>query len=308
MASHSPAPRADLSRFFQRQPNIFLARVLPLSIYRKYLSIVGFYYYGINGDERRNISQSLTHALGKKLGVFRFFYLKVKTYLGIFDHYCEKMINAHKSLGGMMSYLKHRVSISGEELIRRAGDRGCILVTGHFGGVEYIPLFLASNNFRPSIILRFKTDNLKQALIKKSNAVDLELIDADSPNVVFKALKAINEGRILITLCDEIRDWRPSRKERISLFGQPMPKDRTLDILYRRSKAPVYFGLIHRKKSQYELSIQPLADGVEDISLSEASWKRMEHYIRQYPYQWYQWPNFYTEVKKYSMELAWHES
>ena len=308
MESYAPATRIDLSRFYQRQPNIFLARYLPLSIYRKYFSILGFFYYGVNGDERRSISQSLTQALGKQLGWFRFFYLKVKTYLGIFDHYCEKMINAHKSLDGMMDYLNRWVSISGAGMLRRTDERGCILVTGHFGGVEYIPLFLAANGFRPSIICRFKTDSLKQALNEKSNAVDLELIDADSPNVVFKALNAINSGRILITLCDEIRDWRPSRKERISLFGQPMPKDRTLDILYRRSKSPVYFGLIHRQKGQYALSVQPLADGVEDISLSEASWELMEHNIRQYPSQWYQWPNFCTEVKKYSMELAWNES
>lgn len=307
MASHSAATRIDLSRFFQRQPNIFLARYLPLSIYRKYLSLMGFCYYGVNGDERRSISQSLTHALGDRLGMFKFFYLKVKTYLGIFDHYCEKMINAHKSLDGMMDYLSRRVSISGAEMLRRTGGQGCILVTGHFGGVEYIPLFLAANGFRPSIILRFKTDSLKRALVEKSKAVDLELIDADSPNVVFKALNAINNGRILITLCDEIRDWRPSKKERICLFGHPMPKDRTLDILYRRSKAPVCFGLIHRRKGQYELSVQPLADGVEAISLSEASWRRMEQSIRQHPHQWYQWPSFYTEVEKYSMELAWNE-
>ncbi|XPS86184.1 lipid A biosynthesis acyltransferase [Desulfosarcina variabilis str. Montpellier] len=308
MTFFSQSTRADLSRFFQRQPNIFLARYLPLSLYRKYLFIIGFYYYGINTDERKSISQSLNHVLDEKLSAFKFFYLKVKTYLGIFDHYCEKMINAHKSLVGMMNYLNRSVSVSGARMLRQASERGCILVTGHFGGVEYIPLFLAANNYRPSIILRFKTNTLKQALVKKSNAVDLELIDADSPNVVFKALNAINKGRILITLCDEIRDWRPSKKERISLFGQALPKDRTLDILYRRAKAPVYFGLIHRSKNHYDLSVQPLADGVEDISLSEASWKRMEYYIRQYPYQWYQWPNFYTEVKKYSMELAWNEA
>jgi KDO2-lipid IV(A) lauroyltransferase len=308
MASHSLSPNADLSQFLQRQPNIFLAKYLPLSIYRKYLCMAGLYYYGINRDERRNISRSLSQALGTDLSVARRSYLKVKTYLGIFDHYCEKMINAHKSLHGMMNYLNHHVSISGEEMIRRTADRGCILVTGHFGAVEYIPLYLASNNFRPSIILRFKTVNLKNALVQKSNEVDLELIDAGGPNVVFKALKAINEGRTLITLCDEIRDWRPSRKERISLFGQPYPKDKTLDILYRRSKAPVYFGLLHRKKGEYDLSIQPLADGVEDVSLSALSWKRLELYIRQYPDQWYQWPNFYTEAKKYSMDLAWYES
>lgn len=304
MSSDSSTTCSDLSRFFQRQPNIFLARYLPLSIYRKYFSILGFYYYGRNGDERRRISQSLTHALGDELSVFRFFYLKIKTYLGIFEHYCEKMINAHKSLVNMITYLNRRVSLSGAEPLRRTDGQGCILVTGHFGGVEYIPLFLASNGYRPSIILRFKTESLKQALFKKSEAIDLELIDADSPNVVFRALNAIKKGRILITLCDEIRDWRPSKYERINLFGQPIPKDRTLDILYRRSKAPVYFGLIRRSGGQYELSVQPLADGQADLSLSEASWKRIEQCIRQDPDQWYQWPSFYTEVSKYSMELA----
>ena len=84
----------DLSRFFQRQPNIFLAKYLPFSIYRKYLSMAGLYYYGIHGAERRDISRAMSNALGNDHDLFTFLYLKVKTYLGIFDHYCEKMINA----------------------------------------------------------------------------------------------------------------------------------------------------------------------------------------------------------------------
>ena len=308
MASYPASTPIDLSRFFQRQPNIFLAKYLPFSIYRKYLSLAGLYYYGVNGDERKTISQSLNEALGNDQGRLKFCYLKAKTYLGIFDHYCEKMINAHKSLNTMIDYLNRHVCMTGGEMLRRPPGQGCILVTGHFGGVEYIPLYLASCNYRPSIILRFKTDRLKEALVEKSRVVDLELIDADGPFVLFQALKAIQEGRVLITLCDEISDWRPSKEALISLFGQSIPRDRTLDILYRRSKVPVYFGLIHRQKNAYDLAIEPLADGDADISLSEAAWKRMEHYIRHYPEQWYQWPNLSTEVRKYSMNPALNES
>jgi lauroyl/myristoyl acyltransferase len=125
------------------------------------------------------------------------------------------------------------------------------------------------------------------------------LIDADSPNVLFKALNALREGRVLITLCDEIHSWRPCSKENTQLFGHHIPKDRTLDILYKRSKAPMCFGIVQRKKTGYDLFIHPMADGEEKCSTCEASWNLLERYIYRNPEQWYQWPNFYPEFTKY---------
>ena len=303
MNPRSLSTTADLSRFLQSPTNVFLAKILPFSIYRRYLSMAGFYFYGTNGEARRNLSKSLTYVLGGTIGRVRFVYVLLKTYLGIFEHYYEKMVNAHRSLAGMMRLLNRRVRISGKawlDDIHRQGT-GCILVTGHFGAVEYIPLFLAANHYRPSIILRFKSETLKQALAKKSHAVDLELIDADSPNVIFKALNALKAGRLLITLCDEVHHWRPSKSEVVALFGRPIPKDRTLDILYRRSKVPIGFGVIQRLKNGYDLSIHPIADGSQDISLCSASWRLLERYVYQYPEQWYQWPKFHCEINAYVM-------
>ncbi len=303
MDPRSLSTKTDLSQFLQNQTNIFLAKILPFSIYRRYLSLAGFYFYGTNGEARRNLSKSLAYVLGGTIGRVRFVYVLLKTYLGIFEHYYEKMVNAHRSLAGMMTFLNTRVRISGKawfDEIQKQGT-GCILVTGHFGAVEYIPLFLAANHYRPSIILRFKSEALKQALAIKSNSVDLELIDADSPNVIFKALNALKEGRLLITLCDEIHHWRPSKNEVVVLFGRPIPKDRTLDILYRRSKVPICFGVIKRLKHGYDLSIHPIADGSEDVSLCSTSWRLLEQYIYQYPEQWYQWPQFHSEINEYVM-------
>ena len=310
MHIRSPSTKADLSRFLQKPSNIFLAKLLPFSVYRQYLSMIGVYYYGVKSEERRKLSKSLRYVLGEKLGRTRFQYILLKTYFGIFEHYYEKMINAHKSLSGMMKYLNKHVSITGKEWIDRINkqNKGCIFVTGHFGAVEYIPLYLASNGYRPAIILRFKTAKLKETLASKSNSVDLELIDADSPNVIFKALNAIKEGRILITLCDEIHNWRPCKRENTQLFGRRIPRDRTLDILYRRAKVPTCFGFIQRKKSGYDLSIHPLADGEENISLCEAAWHLLEQKIYRYPEQWYQWPEFHSEFIKYKMNLECYEN
>ena len=173
----NPIPiKKDISRFLQKQPNVFLAKILPLLLYRRYLSMIGFYYYGTNRDERRNVSKSLKYVLGEKIGKFRFQSILLRTYFGIIEHYFEKMINAHKSLPEMMNYLKSSISFSGRKLLDQIISRnnGCIFVSGHFGAVEYIPLYLAANHYRPSMILRFKTEKLKEALTYRSKSVDLE--------------------------------------------------------------------------------------------------------------------------------------
>ena len=293
--------RKDLSRFLQANPNTFLARFLPFSIYRHYLSFLGFYYFSIRRQERKRLSQSLRFVLGRRLSRMKFRYILYKTYFGIFEHYYEKMINAYKSLPQVITYLKDNVSITNKDWLDElhAKNRGGILVTAHFGAVEYLPLFLTAKNYRPTMIVRFKTDKIRNMLTYKSGLVDLELIDADSKNVIYKALAAIRNGRILITLCDEVKNWRPCKTKTMSIFGQPVSCDRTLDILLKRSKAPCCLGLMQRVKNGYNLSIDPLDGKDDETSLTEAAWSILERYIYRYPDQWYQWPSFETEYTNY---------
>ena len=293
--------KKDLSRFLQKRPNIYLAKILPLSIYKKYLQMMGFYYYSVHSDERKTITESFKYIFGNKKNTLAFYYHLLKTYNGIFNHYFEKMINAHKSLSSMMEHLNKKIKFSGKPALDRilSTNKGCILITGHFGAVEYIPLFLASNNYRASMILRFKTEQLRETLFEKSKSVDLELIDAESPNVLFRALSTLREGRVLITLCDEIDKWRPSRREHTEIFGHHVPRDRTLDILFKRSQAPLCFGLLLRSKPNYQLIIHEMSKGDDDFSACERSWKILEQYVYKHPDQWYQWPSFYPEFNRY---------
>jgi len=298
-----PSPeRKDLSKFLQAEPNTLLARFMPFSVYRHYLSFLGFYYFSIRRQERRRLSQSLRFVLGSRLSRMKFRHILYKTYFGIFEHYYEKMINAYRSLPKVIAYLKDNVSISNKDWLDEltARKKGGILVTGHFGAVEYLPLFLSVKNYRPTMIVRFKTDKIRDILTYKSSMVDLELIDADNENVIYKALTAIRNGRILITLCDEAKYWRPCKTKTMFIFGQSVPCDRTLDILVRRSKAPCCLGLMQRVKNGYNLSINPLDRKDDDTSLTEAAWSILEQYIYRYPDQWYQWPNFETEYTKYA--------
>lgn len=302
--------KSDLSRFLQNQPNILLAKYLPFSLYRRYMSLLGFYYFGINRQRRKRLTKSLKYVLGERLGIVSFQFILFKTYIGIFDHYFEKMINAHIPLSRMIDYLQRNITFSGKRVLDSTiqNNNGCILTTGHFGAVEYIPLFLSSMGYRTSMILRYKTKALRDTLVEKSNSVDLHLIDADSPNAIFKAINDLKDGRILITLCDEVHSWRPCRHENTSLFGHQIPKDRTLDILYKRSKAAICFGVIERQKPGYNLIIHPISKVDNTGSVCETSWKLLEQYVFKHPEQWYQWPSFYHDFNRYLSTMECYEN
>ena len=293
--------RKDLSRFLQAEPNIFLAKFMPFPVYRHYLSFMGFYYFSIRRQERKRLFKSLRFILGRRYSRLKLRLVLYKTYLGIFEHYSEKMTNAYRTIPTMFKLFHERISITNKEWLDElnATKRGGILVTAHFGAVEYLPGFLSAKNYRPTMIVRFKTDKLRKILFYKADLIGLELIDADNENVIYKALTAIRNGRILITLCDEVKNWRPCKTKTMFIFGQPVPCDRTLDILLRRSKAPCCLGLMQRVKNGYNLSIDPLDRKDDDTSLTEAAWSILEQYIYRYPDQWYQWPSFETEYTKY---------
>ena len=302
MKSRHPSERKDLSRFFQAKPNTFLARLLPFSIYRHYLSFIGFYYFSIRRQERKRLSRSLRFVLGRRLSRIKFRYILYKTYFGIFEHYSEKMINAYRSLPTIIKYFNESISLTNKDWLDelKLTKRGGILVTAHFGAVEYLPIFLSSMGYRVAIIVRFKTDRLRKVLTHKADLLGLEAIDADNQDVLFRALEAIKKGRILITLCDEVKNWRPCKTKTMFIFDQPVPCDRTLDILFRRSKAPCCLGLMQRVKNGFNLSIDPLDGKDDNTSLTAAAWSILEQYIYRYPDQWYQWPNFETDYTKYA--------
>jgi lauroyl/myristoyl acyltransferase len=295
----------DLSRFLQMPINTHLAGMMPPALFRSLIHCMGFAYYCVHCREASTISASVKQNLSR-FSETPSNWITLKTFVGIFDHYFEKLVNAHRSMQRMIGYFQERIDIPDRSWIDqlRASGRGGLFVTGHFGAVEYLPLFLAVNGYRPSIVVRFKTQKLREVLFRKSQQVDLELIDADKCNVAHRAIEAVKQGRILITLCDEFKHWRPSRSDTISIFGRRAPRDRTLDVLYRRSRAPVCFGVMRRCQSRFALNVHPLANGRDPLSVTDQAWEILSRYIRLYPDQWYQWKEFDTEFEAYTARGA----
>lgn len=280
-----------LSQFFQLSFNVKLARLSPFMFLRVYLYLLGFLYFSLKWADRKRIILCQNYVLKLNLKKHVSYLDSIKTSLGVFDHYFEKLIMAHRPLSEMIDFLRLNVHINNKDYldkIKKTG-KGCIFVTGHFGAVEFLPLSLAMNGYKIALICRFKTKKLKEELIKRAKKFDVILIDANEPKVVFRALRAIKSGRILITECDEFSQWRPYQDKRISVFGHSMPQDKTLDFLYNRAKVPALMGIMRRGKDGFTLCIDSLADGSKDESLAIMAWKKLEGYILNYPQQWYQW-------------------
>ncbi len=99
----------------------------------------------------------------------------------------------------------------------------------------------------------------------------------------------------MITQCDEVECWKIHAEKCISLFGTSFRVDRTLDILQKRSEAPVVFGYMKREgKERYTVEIEDVC-GSEEATLqrlSETILMKLETLVYTHPDQWYIWKDF----------------
>jgi len=202
--------------------------------------------------------------------------------------------------------LRENIDSKDLEILRRSLSKGngAIVVTGHYGAIEYIPTLQAINGFSVSMIAKFKTEQLKKKVYSQAKTYNIRLIDAENVgNVIAAAFNELKDNRILITQCDEIEEWKPSKRERTSFLGRRTGLDRSINIIQKRTGAEVVFGVIHRfNLEDYKLimcdsehMLKRFGHG-SALSVGEAVLKLLEKFIYANPEQWYQWKK-YREIE-----------
>ncbi|MBW2142042.1 MAG: lysophospholipid acyltransferase family protein, partial [Deltaproteobacteria bacterium] len=171
--------------------------------------------------------------------------------------------------------------------------KGAILVTGHYGAVEFIPAILSFKGYKVTAMVHCNSKALRRILEERAARLGIKLLDPKSETVFFSAIQHLKEGRILLTQCDEISMWRPYQNRKINFLGLEVGLDRCLDIMARKSRAPVLFGLNHRRgQRRYELVIEqpsghPATRGLDLVSAQCLT--LLESYIYMNPPAWYEW-------------------
>lgn len=306
----------NLSSFLQWGPNITMCRKLGWKFTYCYISILGKLYFFFNRKEKWKIKEAVKTAfMGRKnhaemrsitKGIFR----------GILSHYYEKFVNVYAAPEKMRNFYKMHMKDEGLHTLNQAlsKGKGILLITGHYGGIEFIPTFLGALNYPVSIVAKFKTKKLRDMTMQQANNFSINIIDADhTPNIVKAVCDDLKENRIVITMCDEINGWKPCRRDKIYFLGKQILLDKTINILSKRYGSTIVFGVMHRVcRHKYKFiatSWEEMAKHFQrsiDMSVGAVILKFMEHYILKYPEGWYQWKKYpelalfspsYTEIK-----------
>jgi Kdo2-lipid IVA lauroyltransferase/acyltransferase len=294
--------KINLSSFLQRRFNIFMCRMLGWRITLFYMSILGKLYFFFNRKEKRKIKNAV-----KTVFTGRDYESEIKSitkavFRGILFHYYEKLFNAYSTTEAWKAFFRKHIENKGITYINEAliKGRGVLLITGHLGGVEFIPGYLALNNYPVTIVVKFSTNRLRKISNQRADEVSARFIDPDkTPNIMKAIFDNLKENRVVITQCDEIDEWRPCRNHKIDFLGKHIYMDKTINILSKRCKAAIIFGAMHRDSwhrykfittsweemsKQYQRSL--------DMSIGEVVLKFMEHYIYKFPQEWYQWKKY----------------
>ncbi|HAY22571.1 MAG TPA: hypothetical protein DCY27_10480 [Desulfobacterales bacterium] len=299
--------RLNLSKFLQMRLNSWLIRFLPFFLSRCYLIALGRLYYFFNRKEKQLIKQTITYVWSEKLTASELRRMVRKTFKGIFDHYHEKLFLAYSPFNRVKKFLGKRLRFEGEEALQQAlaAGKGAILATGHFGAVEFLPAALAFKGYKVAIICRFQTSRLRDTLVERAGQVDLEVIDADRGNCLLAALKALKQGKIIITESDEFDEWKAKDDYQISFLGAWLDYDRSLDILSKRSGSPVVSALVSRHGRGYALQLTPITlKSSTETRMGEKCLAVLENMLQACPTQWYQWKKFGKMISPYLENIA----
>jgi KDO2-lipid IV(A) lauroyltransferase len=293
--------KASLSKFLQWRLNLLLYEKLGSRVCFLYILILGKLYFFFNRKEKYKIEDAVGAAFEGRTSKSEIKSIKRSVLRGVIFHYYEKIFNAFSSAEKLRVFLRKNMKSKGITTIDEglAAGRGVLLISAHFGGVEFTPGYLAARNYPVTVIARFSSDYLRTISINKARTFATKIIDADNTSNLVAAIgENLRENRIVITQCDEIDEWRFSR-DHIHFMGKEIALDKTISVLTKRLNAATVFGIMHRARDdRYHFIVNPLNGGESEIPVPEQSrmgasaLKLLEHYIYRYPEEWYQWKKF----------------
>jgi lauroyl/myristoyl acyltransferase len=294
--------KSGLSSFLQHRFSIFLYILFGWNTAKYLIFIFGYLYYLFHREERARIEASVEEVMSRRAPPTDVSRLKKDVLKGIFSHYYEKLNLAFGDLSSPRKILEHCMTPREMGIIKKALDRGkgVIMVSGHYGAIEYIPFLMALNGLPVSMIAKFKTPALKKQAFERAAEHGVTIIDgAEKGGILQCAIDELRKNRILITQCDEISEWRPSRHEAMTFLGKNTEADRTLSLIHKRTGAAIIFAVLHRESlKSYRLVIHDCDEmrmmfyKHNQASIGTTVLKCLENYIYRHPEQWYEWKKY----------------
>lgn len=202
------------------------------------------------------------------------------------------------------------IKIHGLEHIKsqQASGKGCILLGAHLGSFELLRA-LAVHNKMPFKILMYQDHNAMITKIFNSLNPDVatSVINLADDNAMLKMNECLSAGDMIGMLGD--RYVENDKRLNCKLLGGSVEFPAGPITLATITKVPViFFSGVYCGKNKYEIYIEKiseatqLARGERDNHVKDTTQtyvNRIEYYIKKYPYNWFNFYDFWQDEKKH---------
>jgi len=259
---------------------------------------ITLYFFFRRGYERRVSYAFLERAFGRKATAW------------------QVMRHIHRFAGTILDrmyllsdrYSRFDVGVHGlEELVSRLKpDRGVLLLGAHVGSFEALRVLAAE---RPDVRVYALLDTQKTpAMTELLHALNPEVaknvIDASRPGteIVLALGEVLHEGALATLLADRAREGESTVIA--DFMGSPAPFPSAPFLIGALLKVPIVLCIgLYRGGNKYDLYFEAFADELtiprrarraELRAIAQRYATRLEHYVREDPYNWFNWHDFWN--------------
>ena len=280
---------------------LWLIRTIGLRLGRRVARLVLYpvtlYFFLRRPFERRVSRAFLSRAFGRPASAWQV--------LRHIHRFAGTMLDRVFLLTDRYARLDVRVHGLDELLSRLRPDRGVLLLGAHVGSFEVLRVLPGEREVRVCVVLDTqKTPALTSLLHELNPTIAANVIDGARPGteIVLALAEALHGGAIATLLADRSRPHESTVDAQF--MGAPAPFPIAPFLLGSVLEVPLVLCLgLYRGGNRYDIHFEPFADDLvlprrtrdrELAALVQRYASRLEHHVRQDPYNWFNWHDFWN--------------
>ena len=263
---------------------------LPRSLQTAIAGALGHLLYVLSADRRQITVENLNRAFGTEKSISQ-----IKE---ITRHVFTNLWLIIFEIGWAMRLREKDFSrffiISGKEHYEKAAARGkgCLLLLGHFGNWELLPIVAHMVGMPAHMLYRPIGNSVFDKFFKENRSRFGGIPIPTHIGAMQKAFRALRKGKAVGILVDQSEGWRHGIF--VDFFGHRTCTNPGMARLALKSGAPVLPLFLRREGKRFHAEFGPVLDAVQtgdpikDLDENTSKYNQIiESYARRYPDQWF---------------------
>ncbi|MGB1197789.1 MAG: acyltransferase [Thalassotalea sp.] len=193
--------------------------------------------------------------------------------------------------------------------------KGAILIGSHLGNLEVCRALSDGRYNSPINVLTFTQNAAKfnRVLQSVNNRVNVNLIEISdmSPGLAISLKEKVDNGEIIVIVGDRTSVSASGRVNYADFLGKPAAFAQGPFILASVLECPVYWLFCLKEQGRYNVIFEHVADKIEMPRkrreqvlqhIIDSYAQRLSYYANLYPYQWFNFFNFWQKDEQVSRE------